>query len=312
MKHTRTFLLASFIATGFGITDLAAGEAEATASSHVEGEGGQISSHTKTVTVTSDGNRTIKKTVIEKNGVRQTFTEITDQFGNIIGGGQADADGRGQAGGGGGAGEDETPDGDGGDKDEDRGPWLGVRVKEIAESIRAQLGLAAKQGVLVEAVAAESPAAKAGISEEDLMLSLNGESIADAEELAELLDRYEPGTQVEIEIMRDGQRRTVQVTLEAQPDDADQPGTAPVDGVDGGAEGGGRQMKVERQMQVEVNGGDFDAILNNPNLPDDFKKTVRDMQRRMENFQGEQEKRAREMEREMEDFQRRHQIQPAD
>lgn len=272
MNHSRTLLLASLIATSFGIGGVADGQQDATAKAHAEATGDQTSTQKRTVTVTSDGKRTIKKTVIENNGVKETITEITDENGNTTttrNGGNGNAQ-----------------DG-GGDKEGHRGPWLGVRVKEVSEALRAQLGLSANQGVLVDAVAHDSPADEAGIREGDLMLSINSKSIASSEELADILDRYQPGTRVEVEIMRDGQRQTVEVTLEPQPANANRPGNPPAVGVDRDDDAGGR-------IEVEVNGGDFDAILNNPEVPEGFKKTVRDMQRRMEQFR------------------RKHQIQPAD
>lgn len=298
MKHSHTFFLTTLIATSLGLAGLVNGQqhanAEAKAEAHAEASGSsQSSSQKKTVTVTSDGKRTIKKTVIENNGVRQTITEITDENGNTTTtreGGNGDA----------------QDNGDVRDNGEARGPWLGVRVREVSRALRSQLGLPSDQGVLVDAVAPESPAAEAGIKEGDLMLTIDGESVATPEELEEILAGYEVGDMVEVEILRDGKRQTLEVTLAAQPENADQPGHPPADGGNqaGGAGNGGR-------IEVELEGGDFDAILQNPDVPNDFKKTVRDMQRRMKEFQDKHQKQTQEMEREMEEFRRKHQIQPA-
>ena len=109
-------------------------EAEAKADARVEINGDQTHVERKSVTITSQNGRTVRKTTTFKNGREQTTTEILDGNGNVIGveGGPGDDPRDGQ---------DPQP------ADEDRGPWLGVRVEEASPALRDQLGLGEGQGV---------------------------------------------------------------------------------------------------------------------------------------------------------------------
>lgn len=270
MKFTAS-ILGTILFGAFSVFNPAAAQVRQDQRAHSES---QQTSSSRSVSVTSDGKRTIKKTVINNNGIEETITEITDEHGNTS---TTRTGGNGNV----------TPGQEG--NAQPGGPWLGVRVQEVSEALRAQLALPLTQGVLVDAIAPACPAATAGIRKGDLILTINGESISGPADLADILRRYQPGAKVEVEILRAGQRQTVEVTLTPQPADPNQPAAPPGDGVNGEAEAGGGG-----QIQVEVNGGDFDSILNNPNVPEEFKKTVREMQRKME------------------EFQRRHQVPPTD
>lgn len=68
-------------------------------------------------------------------------------------------------------------------------------------------------GGLVTDVQADSPAAKAGIEEGDLIVEIDGEEITSMTELAAAVRRRVPGQGVTLRIVRDGRERTVRATL---------------------------------------------------------------------------------------------------
>jgi len=73
------------------------------------------------------------------------------------------------------------------------------------------------QGAIITEVESDSPADVAGIKVDDVVLSVNGEPITgQAGLVAAIRDRY-PGDTVEIEILRGGERVTVEATLVARP-----------------------------------------------------------------------------------------------
>ena len=274
MKTPSLFL--TIATTLCGLT-LAQGQVHQHEESHTSSSSSH-SSESRTVTTTSDGNRTVTKTVIVRDGVKEVITEITDANGKTTttrtggagGGGEARAGG--EARGGGGTWGEEGDEGD----MEEGGAWLGIRVKEISPAIRSQLGLPEDQGVEIDAVASEGPAAKAGIEVGDLLLSFEETPIGTPEDLATLLRDLDPGTVVELEIMRKGETKTVEVMLEERPADQDDPPAPPEDEGENGGDGPG--------IKIEIEGGEFDQILDDPNIPEEFKRNVREMQRQMEEF----------------------------
>lgn len=93
--------------------------------------------------------------------------------------------------------------------------WLGVHVSDVnAESAR-ELKLAGEYGVVIEEVEEESPAAKAGLQAKDVILSFADERVRSSEQLRRLVRETPAGRSVPVQISRDGQTRTLQVTPEA-------------------------------------------------------------------------------------------------
>ena len=52
--------------------------------------------------------------------------------------------------------------------------WLGVGVEEASEALQSQLGLAPRVGLLVTYVTSDSPAAKAGLEKNDVLVEFEG------------------------------------------------------------------------------------------------------------------------------------------
>jgi hypothetical protein len=82
-------------------------------------------------------------------------------------------------------------------------------------------------GVEVERVVEDSPAQRAGLQQGDRILRVDGQDVDSSQALSRLITRQEPGRQVQLEIIRDGQRQTIQANLvsrqRAMPRDQRQP-----------------------------------------------------------------------------------------
>jgi membrane-associated protease RseP (regulator of RpoE activity) len=239
-----------------------------------EASGGSESSHKQTVTVTSDGKRTVKKTVTVRDGVEEVVVEITDENGK-----KTTTRNPGKSGG-------------AGDKPE-AGPWLGVRVKEAPAVVRDQLGLENDEGVVVDVLAPDGPAAKAGVQVNDILLKLAGRKLSRPEDVEAELRSRKIGESVAVELLRKGQRHTLDVTLAARPADqaAGEPPPAAMEllpkagaGTAGHGGSGGASAKVEIETNGDASAG-LDAVLDNPNVPEDFKKTVREMKEKLREFE---------------------------
>ncbi len=91
--------------------------------------------------------------------------------------------------------------------------WLGVTVQEITPEIAEAMELESSQGVLIADVIKGSPAAEAGIRQGDVVVSINGKEVNDPSALQFLVSEIAPSTRVPVTVIRDGDRKTVTVTI---------------------------------------------------------------------------------------------------
>ena len=103
-----------------------------------------------------------------------------------------------------------------------RQSYLGVMLQTLSADLREAFGAPPGQGVLVSQVMDQSPAEKAGIQAGDVIVRLDRKSIQAVTDLRRAVAYFEPGDQVEIEVIRDSSSRTLNLTLEARPSPRDQ------------------------------------------------------------------------------------------
>ena len=89
---------------------------------------------------------------------------------------------------------------------------IGVAIQDVTPELAESFGLPRASGALVSAVEPDSPAAKAGMEQGDVILRFDGQPVDDASELPRLVAATRPGSRVQLEIHRDG--RTRELTLE--------------------------------------------------------------------------------------------------
>jgi len=111
--------------------------------------------------------------------------------------------------------------------------YLGVSTQELYPQLADRLGLDVETGALVSEVVGDSPADDAGLTagdrriefqgqtdiavEGDVIVSVNGEELTHTADLADLISLLEPGEKVDLGILRDGDRETVEVELGDRP-----------------------------------------------------------------------------------------------
>ena len=94
-----------------------------------------------------------------------------------------------------------------------RRPMIGVSITPVGEAQAELYGLDRIAGAVVSSVSDGGPADEAGILPEDVIVTLDGQSIADNQDLITRLARREPGEEVTLGIVRDGRRLDVDVEL---------------------------------------------------------------------------------------------------
>jgi serine protease Do len=97
--------------------------------------------------------------------------------------------------------------------------WMGVNIIAVSEDLAGTYGLSEAKGAYVSAVTAASPAEKAGLQPEDVILSADGRAIQDNSDLSRYVASKAPGTTVKLEILRGKERKAVPVTLGTFPDE---------------------------------------------------------------------------------------------
>ncbi len=91
--------------------------------------------------------------------------------------------------------------------------WLGVQMQEITPALAKAIGLGEQKGVIVDIVTADSPAARAGLKQGDVITAFNGKRIDTPRELAFAVADTHAGQSVPVTVLRDGHERTLDVTI---------------------------------------------------------------------------------------------------
>jgi serine protease Do len=131
--------------------------------------------------------------------------------------------------------------------------YLGVSIQPVDDDLADSLGIAKGRGEFVQIVQPGEPGDRAGIRPGDIVLSVNNKDITRQQTLSFIVANIDPGTRVPIELIRDGQRRSVTATVGRRPTDEalrqqqmfQGDGDLP-SGQDGGAQGGPSGLIQER------------------------------------------------------------------
>jgi len=91
--------------------------------------------------------------------------------------------------------------------------FLGVETSQVPDVVSEQLGLAKGLGLVVEYVEPNSPAASAGIQQNDILKMLNDQILIEPSQLRKLLQTFSDGTDVTLTILRKGQEQKITVKL---------------------------------------------------------------------------------------------------
>ena len=91
--------------------------------------------------------------------------------------------------------------------------WLGVAIQDMDQALAESFGLDRSHGALVSSVNEGSPAAKGGLQPGDVIVAFNGRDVASSAELPPLVGATPTGQKVPVEVIRNGDRKTLQVQV---------------------------------------------------------------------------------------------------
>jgi serine protease Do len=99
--------------------------------------------------------------------------------------------------------------------------WLGVVIQPVSEDLAKSLHMDEAKGAIVADVTKDSPADKAGLSPGDVVVTADGRAIEDSSALSRYIASKAPGSSVRLQVLRDGSRRTLSLTLGTFPDEGE-------------------------------------------------------------------------------------------
>ncbi len=260
---------------------------------------GASSSSSSSRSSTDGSGNTVTITTTERDGKRETRRTVTAPGGKVV--------------------SETTEEGDAApmqaakpaaEKGKPGGPWLGVHTAELPIAMREQLDLPVGTGLLVEHLPPDSPAANAGITQHDVLLTLNLTPVSTPEQLRAELSSRRPGDKVLIEYLRKGRREKAAVTLGKRGDPEAVDAAAPIAAQAAGpqpvppglnampdfpkgtanasAKASTRTVIVGSDGNtkvIETDGDPFASMLRDPNVPVAMKESLRKMQEQMRDFQ---------------------------
>jgi len=99
--------------------------------------------------------------------------------------------------------------------------WLGVVIQEVSRDLAESFGLDKPAGALVAKVMADSPARASGLREGDVIIAFNDQTVELSSDLPPLVGRVKPGETAQVDVIRNGRKQTLDVTIGRLPTDDD-------------------------------------------------------------------------------------------
>ena len=96
--------------------------------------------------------------------------------------------------------------------------WLGVMIQPVSRDLADSFGMDSPKGALVADLDPEGPAARDGLKAGDVILEVDGQAVDKSSTLPRLIGSVTPGDDVELRVLRNGERQTVTVTVSDWPE----------------------------------------------------------------------------------------------
>src|SRR5215471_14826358 len=93
------------------------------------------------------------------------------------------------------------------------GGWLGVGVSEVTAAKAKELKLPDERGAVLGRIVPESPAAKAGLKQNDVVTEINGQRVEGSEQFRRMIHEIPAGRTANLTVWRDGRSQNIKVTV---------------------------------------------------------------------------------------------------
>ena len=133
---------------------------------------------------------------------------------------------------------------------------IGVLIGDITPTLKEALDLTTLNGALVSDVVDGSPAEKAGLKRDDVIVAFNGGDVLDASDIRNAVGLIEPGERADITYLRDGKRRTTRIEIEAFDEEEDESGVVSTEEDDLTSESFSGAELTDIPEDLDLRGGD--------------------------------------------------------
>ncbi|MBO6945236.1 MAG: Do family serine endopeptidase [Altererythrobacter sp.] len=99
--------------------------------------------------------------------------------------------------------------------------YLGVSIQPVSEDMAEAMGIPENRGEIVQLVVEGEAADKGGLREGDIVLRVNGQEVTPDQNLSYLIANIAPGTRIPLEVVRNGEELTLNVTVGKRPSEAE-------------------------------------------------------------------------------------------
>lgn len=153
--------------------------------------------------------------------------------------------------------------------------WIGISLREADPALLEQLGV--DQGVIVEGVVSESPAAKAGLRRHDVIIKSNDAPVKQGTDLLKAVGDAKD-SELSLTVLREGKEQTIKVKPAKRPEDRTAVTPAPVEGTP--QEALERAMRLWREragggpLELDFFGPAITMRTAPPSLPEGVRMTV--------------------------------------
>ncbi len=123
--------------------------------------------------------------------------------------------------------------------------YLGVAIQPVNNQLAKQFGIKIGQGAIVGQVVPDSPAAKAKLETGDVILTLNNKPVVNPRNLQGIVEQLELGKGYPLEVLRDGKKQTLTVSV------AEMPKSFTAAGIDDHEKVPGKESEVHKPSQFK-------------------------------------------------------------
>ncbi len=95
--------------------------------------------------------------------------------------------------------------------------YIGVSLQDLTPDLAQHFGVKNAKGAVVADVTPNSPGAKAGLKQGDVITAIDGKKVEGSDDLTMNVISHEPGSTVSLDVVRNGEPTTVKVTLGSRP-----------------------------------------------------------------------------------------------